>query len=363
MISNALATMDFWHLKASGVFDPNYDATIPGSQQLTFFPQLPAGGALTNSTVSGLIRSGQVGSLAQTYQGAGFFPDDSFSYFPNPFLLYSSMLTNISNSSYNSGQFEVIRRTAGGMQFQANYVFSKVLTDANEFRGIDAQLDNASPRVERARATYDLTHAIKLNHYIPLPFGSGHRFSSDNGLLKRLASGWGLSGIMIIQSGSPVSILSSRGTLNRTARSGPNTVDTTANLDQLKGATGLFMTGNGPYFVDPSHIGPDGRGVAPDGADPFPGQIFFNPQPGTLGSLQRRILIGPWYKNYNFSIQKDTRITERQSIQFRADFFNLFNNPNFWPGPDSATADHNVNSASFGRITCSSIAPMASGLE
>ncbi len=142
---------------------------------------------------------------------------------------------------------------------------------------------------------------------------------------------------MIIQSGSPVSILSARGTLNRTARSGQNTVDTTANLDQLKAATGLFMTGNGPYFVDPSHIGPDGRGVAPDGADPFPGQIFFNPQPGTLGSLQRRILDGPWYKNYNFSVQKDTRITERQSIQFRADFFNVFNHPNFCPGPDCFT--------------------------
>ncbi len=133
MTSNAPSNNGFLALKTSGVFDPNYDANIPGSQQLTFFPQLPAGGALTNSTVSGLIRSGQVGSLAQTYQGAGFFPDDTFSYFPNPFLLYSSMLTNISNSSYNSAQFEVIRRTAGGMQFQANYVFSKALTDANEF--------------------------------------------------------------------------------------------------------------------------------------------------------------------------------------------------------------------------------------
>jgi hypothetical protein len=337
--------------RATGSFNPNYNPAIAGSQPLPFFDQLPAGGALTAPPVASLISSGQVGTLGQLYQGAGFFPNNSFSYFPNPFTLYSSMLTNLSNSSYNSAQFEITKRTTSGMQFQANYVFSKALSDADAFRGLEAQLDNNNPAIERARAPYDLTHAFKLNHYFPLPFGPGHRFGPQSGFLRRVAEGWGIAGIAIIQSGSPVSILSARGTLNRSARSGSNTVDTTLNLDQLQAATGLFMTPNGPYFVDPSHIGQDGRGVAPDGAAPFPGQIFFNPQPGTVGSLQKRILDGPWYKNYNLSIQKDTKITERQSIQFRADFFNVFNHANFWPGPNSATADQNVNDPNFGKIT------------
>ena len=64
-----------------------------------------------------------------------------------------------------------------------------------------------------------------------------------------------------------------------------------------------------------------------------------------MGSLQRRILSAPWYKNYNFAVLKDTAITERQSIQFRADFYNLLNHPNFIVG------DQNVNSLSFGKIT------------
>jgi hypothetical protein len=337
--------------QATGHFDASYNPAIPGSQPLPFFNQLPSGGALGAPPVSSLLQSGEVGTLAQLYQGAGFFPNENFSYFPNPYTLYSSMLTNISNSSYNSGQFEVIKRTTSGMQFQVNYVFSKALSDADAFRGLEAQLDNNNPRIEKARAPYDLTHAFKFNHYFPLPFGAGHRLNPQGKFARRLVEGWGIAGVAVFQSGSPVSILSGRGTLNRTARSGPNTVDTTLDLGQLQAATGLFMTGNGPYFVDPSHIGPDGRGVAPDGVAPFSGQIFYNPQPGTLGSLQRRILSGPWYNNYNFSIQKETKITERQSIQFRADFFNIFNHPSFWPGADSTTADQNVNNPTFGKIT------------
>lgn len=62
-----------------------------------------------------------------------------------------------------------------------------------------------------------------------------------------------------------------------------------------------------------------------DTSGPFAGQVFFNPQPGSVGSLQRRILSGPWFNNYNFNVIKDIHLTERRVIQFRADFYNLFN--------------------------------------
>jgi hypothetical protein len=98
------------------------------------------------------------------------------------------------------------------------------------------------------------------------------------------------------------------------------------------------MTGNGPYWFNPANIGPDTRGVAPDGAAPFNGQVFFNPAPGAIGSLQRRILNAPWYNNYNFAVSKRTRITERQSVELHVDFYNFIN-------------DQNVNNANFGKIT------------
>ncbi len=327
-------------------FDPRYNPAIPGSQPLPFFDALPSGGSLTASSVNAAILSGEAGSLAQTYQGVGYFPNDNFSYFPNPYLLYSSLFTNRSNSSYNGLQVEVRKRIRNGIQFQANYTFSKALSDAELTRGLEPQLDNSNPGIEKSRSPFDLTHAFKLNHYVPLPFGAGQKWNPGNPVLRRVAEGWGLSGFLLIQSGPPVSILSNRGTLNRGSRStGLNTVDTMLTLDQLKGITGLYITGNGPYFVDPAHIASSGLGVAADTDAPFKGQVFFNPQPGSVGSLQRRILDGPGFWDYDFSVSKDTKITERQSLEFRADMFNVFNHPNFFAG------DQLVNSSTFGKIT------------
>ncbi len=331
--------------KAGKGFNAAYNPDIPGSQPLPFFDSLPGKGYLNVSVVSDPILTGEAGTLAQTYQTNSIVPYQGFNYFPSPYVLYSSMLTNISNSSYNAAQFEVRKRIRNGIQIQANYVFSKGLSDAELTRGLEAQLDNANPGIEKSRSPFDLTHAFKLNHYVPLPFGPGHRWNPSQPLLRRAAEGWGLSGFLIIQSGPPVSILSNRGTLNRGARStNLNTVDTNLTLDQLNEMTGLYMTGTGPYFVDPTHI-KGGLGAAPDTSDPFSGQVFFNPQPGSVGALQRRVLTGPGFWDYDFSLSKDTKITERQSIEFRADVYNIFNHPNFYVG------DQNVNSPAFGKIT------------
>jgi hypothetical protein len=327
------------------VFNPAYNPAIPGSVPLPFFSGLTAAGGLSNATVRTDILSNQIGALAQFYQQASVFPTNnpSFSYFPNPLTLYSSELTNYTNSSYDGLQVQARRRTRGGIQFQVSYVYSKAFSDTNVERGLDAILDNNNPKIERARAPWDLTHAFKVNHYIPIPAGNGHRFNYKP--IDKVLSGWALSGFVTVQSGAPISILSARGTLNRTARSAFNTVDTSDNLSQLQGITGLFMTGNGPSFVNPANIGPNGTGAAADGSAPFAGQVFFNPGAGTVGSLQRRILNAPWYNNYNFAVLKDTRFTERQSIQLRADFYNLFNHPSFLVG------DQNINSVNFGKIT------------
>ena len=306
---------------------------------------LTNGGLLTNATIQASLRTGEVGTLAQTYQSNLYFPSPGFSYFPNPLALFSSLLTNLSHSNYNAGQFEVRKHTRSGMQFQANYTFSKAIGDTLAVRGLEAQLDNGNRRIERGIAEFDQRHAFKMNHFFPLPFGGSHKLHFGNGGLDRLIDGWGVSGFMALYSGSPVGLLSARGTLNRGARSGQNTVDTSLTHAQLLEATGLYMTGNGPYWIDPKHINPNtNQGIAADGAAPFTEQIFFNPQPGSLGSLQRRTLRGPKYTNYDFSVSKMTKITERQTIELHTDFFNIFNHPNFY------LTDQNVNNATFGRI-------------
>ncbi|MCS6951914.1 MAG: TonB-dependent receptor [Bryobacterales bacterium] len=334
----------FLSLAARGTFDPRYDPSVPGSQPLTVFPLLVGGGLLTNATVQTLIRQGQAGELANVYQINRL--NGPINFYRNPFALGTNMLTNYSNSSYNALQIDVRRRVRRGLLFQANYNYSKVLSDAagDGQTRFEAFLDLNNAKIERARAPFDLTHQIKGNWVWDLPFGEGYRLNSRP--LQRLISGWSISGFLTWQSGTPFSVLSERGTLNRGARSvGTNTAVTLATKRQLDDLFQLRMTGVGPFFVAASAIGPDGRAVAPDGQPPFSGQVFFHPAPGQIGTLQRRMFSGPWAFNLDFGIQKNTKITERHSLEIRMESSNIFNHPTWFVG------DQLIDSTTFGRIT------------
>lgn len=332
---------------STGVFNPAYNPNIAGSQPLTVFPLLGSGGNLTNSTIRNLIDQGQVGELASTYMIQNL--NGPFSFFPNPLALSTNMLTNYSNSTYNSLQFDVRSRSMKGITFAANYTYSKALSDAdagddNAFQSRNqAFLDNNNPKIERSRADFDLTHVIKGNVVYQIPMGSGHRFNAPH--LGRVLGGWQVSGILTRQSGTPFSILSTRGTLNRAGDSAENTVSSSLTKGQLDQLFQFRQTGTGPYFVAATAIGSDGRAVAPDGSAPFNGQAFFNPVAGGVGALQRRMFSGPWVYDVDFSLGKSTKITERQSVNIRMDAGNIFNHPAF------SVANQTVTSTTFGRIT------------
>src|SRR5262249_54226542 len=114
--------------KATGSFDPRYNANIPGSQPLPFFAQLGSGGLLTNATVISNIQTGQIGELGSFYQSNGF--NGPVNFFTNPNELGGNVTTNYSNARYNGLQIDVTHRFSRGFQFQANFVFSKVMSDA-----------------------------------------------------------------------------------------------------------------------------------------------------------------------------------------------------------------------------------------
>lgn len=341
----------FLSAAAGNGFNPDYDPTIPGEQPLTVFPQLPAGGLLFLPIVQGFISSGEVGGLAAIYQQNGL--NGNINFFPSPYTNGANVINNYSNSTYNGLQLDVRRRTTSGLQFQFNYSFSKSLGNSlgDSPDRFEPFLDNAQPQAERARLPFDLTHVFHANFVFPIPMGPGHRFNYAP--LGRLLGGWDISSLITYQSGSNFSILSARGTLNRLGlRSALNTVDTSLNKSQLDNVVGFFMTGNGPMFVSPSVIGTDGRGVAPDGEAPFSGQVFFNPGPGTIGTLQRRFFNGPWDFNWDFAVIKNTKITERFNVEFRADFFDVTNHAAFTAGDEgSIPTNFNVNNASFGKLT------------
>ncbi len=326
-----------------GVFDPSYNPDISGSQPLTVFSQLPYGGLLFHPVVTNLIESGQAGELAFVYHYNGL--SGPISFYQNPYSLASIMMSNYSNSSYNALQIDVRRRIRTGFQFQGSYTYANVLSDSN---GINQDRwegfrDPSNGKIDRARPLFDITHAIKGNFVYDLPTWNSQWFKSR--ALRRLLAGWAVSGQMTWQSGNPFSVLSGRGTLLRNYRSGENTADSNLDKAQLDDLLQFRMTDTGPYIVNSSAIGSDGRGIAPDGQPPFEGQAFSHPEPGKIGALQRRWFSGPWTFQLDLALMKDIRIHDENSLEFRVESFNILNHPTWY------VIDQDIGSVNFGQIT------------
>src|SRR5262249_4940217 len=180
----------------------------------------------------------------------GYNDSHAVTFFQNPNAYGADLLTNYSSSSYNSLQLELRRRLKSGLILNANYTFSKVLSDADGDIQSRLQhfLDINNPGIERSRANFDLTHMIKADGSYELPFGKGKRWFAGN-IASRIAGGWTLGSTMVWQSGAPFSITSGRGTLNRSSRSYYNDANTSLTGSQLKDIVKFRMTGDGPMMI------------------------------------------------------------------------------------------------------------------
>jgi len=364
----------FLSLAKNGVFDPTYNPAIPGSVALPFFNYL-YGGGLGYSFINNYIQQGQIGQLIATYHadefdtGIGAYPGQAniVNFFPNPYIMGGDLLKNTSFSSYNAGIVEVRRRFSRGLYFQANYTYSKVMTD---FAGSQSQfqpfLDNARPYLEKARAPFDITQAFKANFTYELPIGRGHKlFGSPSRVLGLLVNGWQTGSIFTWQSGSPFSIVSQYATFNRGgSRAYNNEAVSTLTHQQISGDVGNYVQTNGVvYLINPKLISPDGTGAPSSpqlgGCTPAVAGGFCNPQPGQVGNLQSNAFNAPAYFDWNMSASKDFDITERFKLTFQAQAFNLLNHPVFAVPVDanSGLANFNINSTTFGQATSTISAP------
>jgi hypothetical protein len=339
----------FLALKQTGVFNPAFNRTIAGSQALPIFNKLYRDGELNDPSFQTLIQNGEVGELAYEYQVEGL--NGSLNFFPNPYALTTDYVTNYSNSIYDSLQLEVRHRFQHGMQFQANYVFEKWISDAagNDQYRYEPFMDIYNPSIERAINPDNLTNQFKANYSYELPIGEGHRLRKKG--WDRILGGWVTSGNMSWISGNPLSIYSGLGTFLREADSGTNEVDTNLSKPQIENLLGFRMTPTGPYYVAASAIGPDGRGITSPGQTPFQGQVFFNPGAGQIGTLQRRDFTGPSVFNMDAAVSKDIKFTERLSAQLRLEALNVFNHATF------AIFAQDVNTPQFGQITSNATSP------
>lgn len=340
--------------KINGVFNPAYNPHIAGSQPLSVFAQLYQGGQLTDSNNRTLIQNGEVAELAYEYTVNG--TNGTLNFFPNPNALSAVYLDNFSNSEYNSLQLDVRHRLQNGIQYQVNYVYEKWLSDA---AGIDQLrfepfMDINNTGLERSRPPTDLTNQFKANYSYDFPFGEGHALRL-NRVGNKLISGWTTSANISWLSGNPYSVVSGLGTFLREDFSQYNTADTPLTAGNLSGILRFQMTGNGPYMITPSAIGPDGRGVVTLGQSEFQSEVFTNPTAGNIGQLQRRMFTGPNVFNMDVALFKQTKINERFTAELRMEALNVFNHATFavFDGVDFGLYPNNmnINSQQFGQIT------------
>jgi hypothetical protein len=221
------------------------------------------------------------------------------------------------NSNYNAMQTVLRRRFSKGLTLFASYVWSHSIDDAsNGFcsctAGVSLPQNSFDTRAEKAASSFDQRQRFTFNAVYDLDVISHllHKWPS------RLTGGWQLSGVYTLASGVPITPF----------------------------VNGASPSGSGESANDrPNLVGDPNNG--PKRWDAWFNTAAFAPAPlGSFGNAGRNTIIGPRANSANFSVLKSTHIRERVNLQFRAEFFNLFNHPNL------ALPNVTVNSSAFGTI-------------
>jgi hypothetical protein len=272
-----------------------------------------------STTANGQARSKNAG--INGYNGMQIFADDAYSH-------------------YNSLQTTLSRRWNAGY-FQAAYTFSRS-TDATSSGNTalnTAFNDESSLANSRGLSDFDRTHRFVASYRYDLPF-----FKDAEGAKRFLVSGWSISGITIVQSGTPFSVLDSAA---GTAYLGGGLQAGTAGAQLAPGGSIAAGTTGGSIIsrVNSSYLNINNFTTAPL-ADPAGCALDPNACTTAFGDLGRNIYRGPHQQNWDFSLIKNFKFTERQSLRFTTDFFNIWNHANF-ANPSSTDVE---NPGAFGKI-------------
>jgi hypothetical protein len=249
-------------------------------------------------------------------------------YNPNPDFRQVNLTDNTATSDYQALQVKFQRRLSHGLQALASYTFSHSIdiasTDAFA-NYLNTPSFIANPNIDRGNSDFDIRHSFTAGVTYTLPSPQTNKFS------RATLGGWSVDAFVLARSAPPVNIL------------GP------------------------PYF------GPGGTALYPRPniipgvpqvlyGSQYPGGKIFNENaftpaaPATQGNFGRNVLRGFGATQADVAFQRQFRFTEQLNLRFRAEFFNIFNHPNFGP------PHNNLSDALFGHST-QTLASSLSGLD
>jgi hypothetical protein len=221
----------------------------------------------------------------------------------NPALANTTTWLSEGVSSYNALQVDVSRRLNHGLQLRGVYTYSKSLDDGTAWNSSVASnapgfvMFPLNPKWDWGPSTTDVRHIAVINGTYELPFGKA------GGRRGKAIGGWSVSAIGSVQSGLPF-----------TPQLGYNPTGNGDSRNPIRPSYNPAFTGN-VILGRPDRY--------------FDANAFVAPAAGTYGNVGRDVLTGPGLATVDFSALKKTALTERVSLQFRAEFFNILNRSNF----------------------------------
>jgi hypothetical protein len=236
-----------------------------------------------------------------------------------PFPAYGGSFSydeNVGNSSYNALQIKLQKALSSGLTFQASYTWSKSLDIQSE--GQSGSIESIyNLRQDWGPSDFNRAQIFVFSGVYQLPFGNGKRYlAAGNPVIRTVLGNWNLGWIATLNSGQPFSVGSGGDPAN---------------------------VGGGSERAEV--VGNPNTGFTQSRLEWFNTAAFAEPAAYTFGNEGRNNLTGPAFKNLDFSAYKDFILKERFTLQFRSEFFDVFNHVNFGL-PDTSVIDPN-----FGQIT------------
>src|SRR5882762_3016749 len=284
----------------------------------------------------------------------------------------TSLAQTEGNSRYHGLQLKLEKQFANGLNFLGTYTYSKVLSDAHDLLNGGSVSNGASGNINGYRAPgvpgfgiqadyglapFDIRNVFHFSGGYELPFGKGKRFMGDaSGFTEKLIGGWSVIWSSTFQGGQPITLSCPTSTTSGTA-CGALFTGQSLRLGLHTDANGvLSYFGNPGAFTQPCALGPNSVPIpnSPSGCVPLTGFA-------ALGGITQ--VEGPGFHRADISLFKNIPINERFRVQFRAEFFNIANHPNFnapnfgGNGVVAISGSGNYNNSTFGEIGSTRDAP------
>ena len=259
---------------------------------------------------------GTAQTISITYLGQGgrrMLFNEQFSA-PSPLVAFLEVTRNAGNSSYNALQIAFRRRLSRNLQGIANYSWAHSIDEGSGDFDAGSPTSIAPIQQNRGQSTFDVRHSFSGAVTYAIPAVAKQR------LIRVLAENWMVDGVFIARTGFPIDVTTSQlsGLIN----------------PLLAAPTRPDLVPGQPIYIADS-AAPGGKVLNP--------AAFSVPNPPRQGDLGRNSIAGFGMWQVDSAVQRKIRFTERVGLQVRADFFNVFNHPNF------ANPDGNLDDAMFGR--------------